>query len=129
MSKKLFSYPLDCIEEADSLKQRLQDQNIEYYETPGNQWTFTKASIWIKDDDTFSLANEIMQCHIKEFAINARAKYQAETGYDPRANIKTRSWYLLIHLYRKKALLPLLALAVFFIYLYFKLFFSLFTQA
>jgi len=129
MSKKLFSYPPDSKEEAESLKQRLQDQNIDYYETPGNQWTYTKASIWIKDDDVFSLADEILQNHIKEFAINARAKYQAETGYDPSASLKIRFWYFLTHLYRKKALLPILALAAFFIYLYFSLFFSLFTQS
>ncbi len=128
MAKKLFSYPQDSEEEADSLKSLLQNHNIEYYETPGNQWTYTRASLWIKDDDDFSRANELLQKHIVEFAQTARAKYQAETGYDPSANGKTRLMHFLFHLYRKKALIPVLGIAIFFIYLYFKLFFSLFNQ-
>ena len=128
MAKKLFSYPQNSEEEAESLKILLQSHNIDYYETPGNQWTYTRASIWIKDDDAFSLANEILQKHIEEYAIKARAKYQAETGYDPTASLKRRFFYFLIHLYRKKALIPVLVIAVFFIYLYFKLFFSLFEK-
>jgi len=128
MTKKLFSYPQDSEEEAEGLRALLQQHNIDYYETPGNKWTYTQASIWIKDDDQFFQAEEILQKHMEEFAINARAKYQAETGYDPAASLKRRSQFFLLHLYRKKALIPVILIAGFFIYLYLKLFFSLFQK-
>ncbi len=75
MTKKLFSYPQDSEEEAEGLKSLLQEQHIDYYETPGSRWTYTRPSIWIKDDEQFSQADEILQKHIEDFALNARAKY------------------------------------------------------
>lgn len=128
MSKKLFSYPQDSEEEAESLKSLLIEHNIDYYETPGNRWTYTRPSIWIKDDEQYSQADDILQKHIEDFALTARAKYQAETGYDPDASLKKRSLFFLLHLYRKKALLPVLLIAGLFIYLYLKLFFGLFQK-
>ena len=127
MSKRLFTYPDDAEQEALSLKALLQKHAIDFYVTPGNQWTFSRAAIWIQHNEDFDQAQDLLQQHITNFAMEAREQYQAETGYNPHAPLQERIYFLVRHIYRKKALFPLLILAGVLLYVYFRMFFSLFS--
>jgi hypothetical protein len=127
MAKRLFTYPYDAEEEALSLKALLQKHAIDFYETPGNQWTFTRAAIWIKNNEDFSHAQELLEEHITTFSAAAREQYQAETGYNPHAPLRQRMHFLALHLYRKRALLPLFVLAGVLLYIYLRMFFGMFS--
>ena len=126
MAKRLFTYPYDAEEEASSLKALLNRCDIDFYETPGSQWTFSRAAIWISHDEDFTKAQALLHEHTKDFAEVARAQYQAQTGYDPLAPLPQRANFLIRHLLRRKASLALLALAGILLYLYLRVFLNLF---
>ena len=95
MSKRLFSYPPEAEAEADGVKKTLEDNGIEFYETPASRWGFSQPAIWIRHDSDFSSAKALFDAFQQEFAKSARQRYQEETGYDPSAPMWQRfTWAL-----------------------------------
>ncbi len=127
MSKRLFAYTAAELEEAEHIRRLLDEHHIGYYETPASPWGFSKAAIWLHNDDDHARAKALLQQHEAEFARQARQRYQAETGYDPRAPFPQSLFFLLKHWYRKRHLLPWVILGFALIYLYFRMFFGLFA--
>lgn len=127
MSKRLFSYPNEANDEADGVKKLLEENHIPYFESPGNRWGFSKAAIWIKNREDFATAKNLFEHYQLDYAQKAREKYQLETGYQPDAPLSHRIGFALGRLLANKKLLLLLAVGFGLVYLYFQLFFSLFT--
>lgn len=127
MAKRLFSFhPDDGVKEVEFVGERLKQQSIEYYETPGSTFGFSKPTLWIKHDTDFSQAKQIFLDGQHEYAKLAREQYQAETGYNPNAPLNEKIIFHLNFLYHKRKILPFIILGFILLYLYFSLFLSAF---
>ncbi|WP_196140272.1 DUF6164 family protein [Aliikangiella sp. G2MR2-5] len=60
MAKLLFKLAGVPEDEAEGVRQLLEDNNIEYYETSSGLLGLSFAAIWIKQDDAIELANELL---------------------------------------------------------------------
>ncbi|MDH5325692.1 MAG: DUF6164 family protein [Gammaproteobacteria bacterium] len=128
MSKRLFSYPMDADREAEGMKKVLEQHHIDYYETPGNRWGFSNAALWIKDAQDFEKAQSLFDEYQQEYAQIARKKYKQETGYDPNAPLTQRIGFTLVRLLQNKGSLLLLIFTVVLVFLYLRMFLSLFSK-
>jgi hypothetical protein len=130
MAKRLYSFPMtpEAEDERDAVCEMLSNNHIEHYETPGSNWGFSKAGVWIKDDDDFDRAKQLFAQHQQNYAAEARKRYQEETGYNPNAGFKESVTFLLQHMARRKQALPLLLIALVLLYLYIEMFFGLFSS-
>lgn len=128
MAKRLFSFHPDGAREVEFVGERLKQQGIEYYETPGSTFGFSKPALWIKHDTDFSQAKQIFVDSQPEYAKLAREQYQAETGYNPNASLKEKMVFHLNFLYRKRKILPFIILGFIVMYLYFSLFLGAFGE-
>jgi hypothetical protein len=126
MTKRIFSYPATAEQEADSIRHLLQTHDIEYFETPASRWGFSNAAIWLKNDEDKDEAERLLQQHHEEFAEQARQQYQMETGYNPSASLPEKTLFTLKYILRRKSALLLVVAGFLLLYLYFRLFFSLF---
>ncbi len=115
MAKRLLSYPVSDDAEATSLKQRLDEAGIEYYETPGSRWGFSHPAIWIRNEQDLVQAKQVLEQHMSDYASQARRDYQRQTGYDPQAPLPRRIWFNLYFLWHRKTKALLLLLALFLI--------------
>ncbi len=127
MSKRLFAYTPAELDEAEHVRRLLDEHHIDYYETPASPWGFSKAAIWLHNDDDLARAKTLLRQYENEYARQARQRYQAETGYDPQARFPHNLLFLLGYWYRKRHLLPWVVLGFILIYLYFHTFFGLFA--
>lgn len=109
MAKRLFSYPFDAEDEAESVCQELEAQNIEYYVTPGSRWGFSQPTIWLRNDADYEKAKTLLSEHAEKYAQRARLSYQQETGYKPDAPLPEKFIFLL-HFWRQRKLIVLASL-------------------
>jgi len=128
MAKRLFSYPTDDNKEAEFVGERLTENSIEYYSTPGSHLGFTKPALWIKHNDDFARAKAIFHECQPLYAKMAREQYQAETGYNPQAPFKEQLVFHLHFLYRKRKILPFIIIGFGVMYLYFSMFMGMFSE-
>ena len=126
MAKRLYSFPPDAEHQAEEIRAMLEQNNIEFYETPPSRWGFSNASIWIKNNDDFPVAKSLFEQEIIEYAAKARERFEQETGYNPNANAAQRLSFNLRYLVSKRAAIPLVVFGLFLVGLYFYLFFKLF---
>lgn len=104
----------------------LEENGIEYFDTPPSKWGFYGPAIWIRNDDDYENARQLLLTQQQAFAQRAREEYQRETGYNPEAPLGERIAFTFRHLSRRKGPLLLLIFVLFLLYLYFSLFFGLF---
>lgn len=129
MSKRLFAYPDSAQDEAESVRELLRTKQMEFYETPASRWGFSNAAIWLKNDDDFEKAQELMRQHQEDYAEKARKKYHQETGYNANAPFWEKTVFTFKHLLlRRKRGLLLVIVGFILLYYYFYLFFSLFIS-
>lgn len=126
MAKRLLSYSEDNIRQAEEVAELLEQNEIEYYETPSSRWGFSKASIWIRNDTDFEQAKVLFEQNIKDFAERARRAYQEETGYNPDAPLEEKTRFYLNFLKQRKAAIPVVILGIGLIALFYYFFFGLF---
>lgn len=128
MAKRLYSFPIDAEDEAESVSALLTEHNIEHYISPGSRWGFSRSSFWIKNNDDIVEAKKLFEQHATEYARKAREEYQASTGYNPDASRGERFQFFMRHLRHRKAMVVVLVVFLFLIYQYVKLFFNFFSQ-
>lgn len=63
-------------DEADDVREFLEEHAIEYYETPPNRWGITMGAIWIRHDADYSRAKALMADYQAGRAERARAEYR-----------------------------------------------------
>lgn len=60
MSKRLFSLRNVPDDEAEEVRALLEQNNIEFYETPARYWVFSMAAIWLKQESDFVQARKLI---------------------------------------------------------------------
>lgn len=78
-------------EEAAQVRDLLSDNHIEFYETNAGRWGFSVAAIWLKNDDDFTRAREL----IDAFQLQHTAKMRDEFEQAKREGRIPTFWQLL----------------------------------
>lgn len=64
-------------DEADDVRDFLDENGIEYYETPPNRWGITMGGIWIRHDGDYPRARKLMDDYQAKRAERARVEFHA----------------------------------------------------
>jgi hypothetical protein len=75
MSKLVFRLNHVPDTEADDVRQLLDDHNFDYYETHAGKWGFSVAAIWLKNDDDFGPARQLIDEYQKEHTQKMRSEF------------------------------------------------------
>lgn len=76
MSKILFKLRDVPDDEAQEVRELLDKNNIEYYETFGGSWGISLPALWLTKEEQQSRARTILDAYQKERAGRAREEYQ-----------------------------------------------------
>lgn len=63
-------------DEAQELRELLQANAIDYYETPAGNWGVSMPAIWLRDEAQLSLARALVQDYQTQRAIRVRSEYE-----------------------------------------------------
>ncbi|MBD3670454.1 MAG: hypothetical protein HUJ29_06740 [Gammaproteobacteria bacterium] len=63
-------------DEVDDIRQLLDENHIDYYETDAGRWGFSVAGIWLRDDSQLQKATELVDTYQREREQRAQARYQ-----------------------------------------------------
>ncbi len=64
-------------DEAEDIRQLLDEHQIEFYETSSGNWGVSLPAIWLRDESTrFDEARELIELYQRERTERARAEYQ-----------------------------------------------------
>ena len=77
MSVKLFSLRDVPDDEADGIRQLLEQHRLDYYETPGSGWGISAPCIWLRDEADLERAKALIDEYQRQFTAQARSNYQA----------------------------------------------------
>jgi len=76
-------------EEADEIRALLDDNRIDFYETPASNWGISAAAIWIRDSGSAERARSLLDayqhhrgCEVREAFERIKRSGQAETLWD-----------------------------------------------
>ncbi|MDT8385447.1 MAG: DUF6164 family protein [Gammaproteobacteria bacterium] len=72
---RLFSLDGVSSDEENEIRELLEENNIEFYETPHGDWGFSQAAIWLRDDSKLREAKELIATYQREREKKERAKY------------------------------------------------------
>jgi len=64
-------------DEADDVRDMLEGEGIEFYETPPNRWGITVGGIWVRDPDDMPRARALMSEYQAQRLEQARADREA----------------------------------------------------
>ncbi len=69
-------------DEAEDIRELLQQDNIDFYETPGGNWGMSVPSLWLHDESLEPRARALISAYQKERQVKAKAEYarQKESG-------------------------------------------------
>ena len=83
MSKLIFKLNGVSDEEANGVRNALSDSGIECYETPGSRWGWSMPAIWVKRDEDYAAARNI----IDDFQAGYVREVRAGNDERPRWNL------------------------------------------
>ena len=72
---RLFSLDGVPTDEANEIRELLEENNIEFYETPHGDWGFSQAAIWLHDDSKLGEAKELIAIYQLEREKKERERY------------------------------------------------------
>jgi len=78
MSKLVFRLKDVPEYEMIAIRNLLDEHSISYYETHGGNWGISIAGIWVKDNEQYAPARELIDAFQKEHTSQMRAAYQEE---------------------------------------------------
>lgn len=84
---KLRNVPED---EAADVRELLQQNGIDWYETTAGSWGVSMPGIWLHDSSRLSEARSLIDSYQQRRAIMARAAYQADINAGRRRTVFTR---------------------------------------
>lgn len=76
MAKLLFKLNNVPDDEAQEVRQLLDDHQIDYYETPGGNWGISVEAIWLHDDSRLLEAKALLEEYQAERSRRVRAEYE-----------------------------------------------------
>lgn len=76
MSKLLFRLRNVPEDEAEEVRQLLEEHGIETYETDAGNWGISLPAIWIESDDQYERAKSLLDEYQLARAIRVRAEYE-----------------------------------------------------
>ena len=76
MARLLFKLNGVPDDEAQDIRDRLDEAGVDYYETPAGRWGISLAAIWLKDESELERANAIIDRYQQERYRGAREEYE-----------------------------------------------------
>ncbi len=64
-------------EEADEICAILDENNIDYYETPAGSWGMSMPALWLKDETQLDQAKQLLDEYQQQRQTQAHAEYEA----------------------------------------------------
>lgn len=64
-------------DEADEVRTLLNENNIDFYETPPSIWGVSMEAIWLRDDTQLDTAKQLLTTYQQQLAIRVKEEYQA----------------------------------------------------
>ena len=82
MALRIFNLRNVPDDEAEDVRELLQEDNIDFYETPPGNWGISVPAFWVRDDSQAPRAKSLIAAYQKERQIKAKAEYakQKEVG-------------------------------------------------
>jgi len=63
-------------DEARELRELLEANNIDFYETPAGNWGVSMPAIWLRDEDELARAKSLLNDYQQQRAVRVRNEYQ-----------------------------------------------------
>ncbi len=76
MSQRLFNLSGVPEDEADEVRALLQEQGMDFYETPAGRWGFSVHAIWLRDPAQVERARQLLADYQRQRALRVRAEYR-----------------------------------------------------
>ena len=76
MSILLYRLNDSSFDEAEEIRELLETNNIEFYETLPGKWGFSVAAIWLVDESQLAHAQQLVDHYQTERVTRIRAEYQ-----------------------------------------------------
>jgi len=76
MAAKLFKLRNVPQDEAEDIRQLLQEHGIEFYETEAGGWGVSVPAIWIRDNSQLDEARALIETYQQQRTTQARAEYR-----------------------------------------------------
>lgn len=76
MTKLLFRMRDVPEDEADEVRELLEKNAIEYFETHGGNWGISLAALWVKDAEQFARARELLDNYQSDRLSRVREEYR-----------------------------------------------------
>ncbi|MFP6810154.1 MAG: DUF6164 family protein [Pseudohongiellaceae bacterium] len=76
MSKLLFKMRNVLDDEAQEVRELLEDNKIEYFETFAGNWGVSLPAIWLKNDDQHDMARDLLAKYQAERAVRIKEEYE-----------------------------------------------------
>jgi len=82
MALRIFNLRNVPDDEAEDVRELLQEDNIDFYETPSGNWGISVPAFWVRDDNQAPRAKSLIAAYQKERQIKAKVDYakQKEVG-------------------------------------------------
>ena len=113
MTIKLFSLKGVPEDEAEDIRELLNQNNIDYYETPGGLWGISVPAIWLQHEDQLKTARPLIENYQAKRKIKIKQEYE-------ELNQKGHL-YAIIYTIIKDPIRFLLYLAIIIVVLYFSI--------
>ncbi len=107
MARLLFKLNGVPEDEAQDIRELLDEHAIDYYETPAGRWGISLAAIWLRDEEQWQQANELIDRYQEQRYLNARADYERQ-----KAEGRLESWLDRLRHSPLQMIIYLLAIAV-----------------
>lgn len=76
MARLLFKLNGVPEDEAHDIRELLDENRIDYYETPAGRWGISLAAIWLKDESQLQQATELIDHYQQQRFLHAREEYE-----------------------------------------------------
>ena len=86
MSKLLFRLSNVPDDEAQEIRELMANNDIDIFETSAGNWGISMPALWLKKEEQFEFANELLNVYQAKRALKIRAQYQLDRK---RGEIKT----------------------------------------
>ena len=84
MSQLVFKLKSVSEAEANGVREVLEQNNIEFYETPGGMFGWSIAGIWVKQDNDFEAARSAIEKFQEEYLQAVRENTNSDSRINPK---------------------------------------------
>ena len=92
MAKLLFKLNGVSEEEANEIRELLDEHNVDYYETNAGRWGISLAAVWVRNNNQFEAARELILTSQQQRQINLRAEFEEKLANGDIPDWRQRLW-------------------------------------